>query len=41
VILAHDRALADWKGVGAVRSQYAMLTLMVLLTGLGLLILAG
>jgi hypothetical protein len=33
--------LFDWKGVGAVRSQYAMLTLMVLLTGLGLFILAG
>jgi hypothetical protein len=41
VVLAHDRALADWKGLGAVRSQYALLTLMVLLTGLGLLILAG
>jgi hypothetical protein len=41
VILAHDRALADFKGVGAVRSQYAMLALMVLLTGLGLFILAG
>jgi hypothetical protein len=41
VILAHDRALADFKGAGAVRSQYAMLALMVLLTGLGLFILAG
>jgi hypothetical protein len=41
VILAHDRALHDFKGIGAVRSQYAMLVLMVLLTGLGLLILAG
>lgn len=41
VILAHDRALSDWRGLGAVRSQYAMLTLMVLLTGLGLFILAG
>jgi hypothetical protein len=41
VILAHDRALADFRGAGAVRSQYAMLVLMVLLTGLGLLILAG
>jgi hypothetical protein len=41
VILAHDRALADFKGAGAVRSQYAMLVLMVLLTGLGLFILAG
>ncbi len=41
VVLAHDRALADFKGVGAVRSQYAMLVLMVLLTGLGLFVLAG
>ena len=41
VVLAHDRALADFKGTGAVRSQYAMLMLMVLLTGLGLFILAG
>ncbi len=40
VILAHDRALADF-GRGAVRSQYAMLLLMVGLTTLGLLILAG
>jgi len=40
VILAHDRALADF-GRGAVRSQYAMLLLMVALTTLGLLILAG
>lgn len=40
VILAHDRALADF-GEGAVRSQYAMLLLMVGLTSLGLLILAG
>lgn len=41
VVLAHDRALADFKGPGAVRSQYSMLVLMVLLTGLGLFILAG
>jgi hypothetical protein len=41
VVLAHDRALADFRGPGAVRSQYAMLVLMVLLTGLGLVILAG
>ena len=41
VILAHDRALVDFKGAGAVRSQYAMLLLMVLLTSLGLFILAG
>jgi hypothetical protein len=40
VILAHDRALADF-GRDAVRSQYAMLLLMVGLTSLGLLILAG
>lgn len=41
VVLAHDRALADFSGSAAVRSQYAMLVLMVLLTGLGLVILAG
>jgi hypothetical protein len=40
VILAHDRALVDF-GAGAVRSQYAMLLLMVALTSLGLVILAG
>lgn len=40
VILAHDRALADF-GRDAVRSQYAMLLLMVALTTLGLVILAG
>lgn len=40
VVLAHDRALADF-GPGAVRSQYVMLGLMVVLTGLGLTILAG
>jgi hypothetical protein len=40
VILAHDRALGDF-GAEAVRSQYAMLLLMVSLTTLGLLILAG
>jgi len=40
VILAHDRALTDF-GRGAVRSQYAMLLLMVALTTLGLLILSG
>jgi hypothetical protein len=40
VILAHDRALADF-GANAVRSQYAMLLLMVALTTLGLLILSG
>lgn len=41
VVLAHDRALADFHGGGAVRSQYPMLALMVLLTMLGLFILAG
>lgn len=41
VVLAHDRALADFSGPAAVRSQYAMLVLMVALTSLGLLILAG
>ena len=41
VVLAHDRALLDFQGAGAVRSQYAMLLLMVLLTTLGLFILAG
>jgi hypothetical protein len=40
VVLAHDRALKDF-GREAVRSQYAMLLLMVALTTLGLLILAG
>ena len=40
VVLAHDRALQDF-GVDAVRSQYAMLVLMVGLTTLGLLILSG
>lgn len=40
VVLAHDRALADF-GRDAVRSQYAMLALMVGLTTLGLLILSG
>ena len=41
VVLAHDRALADFPAERAVRTQYAMLGLMVLLTGLGLVILAG
>ena len=40
VVLAHDRALGDF-GPSAVRSQYAMLLLMVALTTLGLLILSG
>lgn len=41
VVLAHDRALALFPGDRAVRTQYAMLTLMVGLTALGLTILAA
>lgn len=41
VVLAHDRALADFGERVAVRTQYAMLALMVALTSLGLFILAG
>jgi hypothetical protein len=41
VVLAHDRALAEFPPVRAVRSQYAMLVLMVALTALGLTILAA
>ncbi len=41
VVLAHDRALADFPRERAVASQYVMLVLMVLLTGLGLVILAA
>lgn len=41
VVLAHDRALAVFPGPRAVRSQYAMLTLMVGLTALGLTVLAS
>ena len=40
VVLAHDRSLRDF-GRDAVRSQYAMLALMIALTSLGLLILSG
>ncbi len=40
VVLAHDRALAVFKKEGAVRSQYAMLALMVGLTVLGLTLLS-
>lgn len=40
VVLAHDRAVQDF-GRDAVRSQYAMLALMIALTTLGLLILSG
>jgi hypothetical protein len=41
VILAHDRALAIFPAERAVRTQYAMLVLMVGLTALGLTILAA
>ena len=41
VILAHDRALVDFRGVNAIRSQYAMLALMVVLTMLALFILTS
>jgi len=40
VVLAHDRALAVFPTDRAVRTQYAMLGLMVALTSLGLIILA-
>ena len=41
VLLAHDRALAVFAGPRAVRTQYAMLVLMVALTALGLTVLAA
>ncbi len=41
VVLAHDRALGDFSKAVAVRTQYAMLGLMVGLTGIGLSILAA
>ena len=41
VVLAHDRALAEFGESVAARTQYAMLVLMVALTSLGLFILAG
>jgi len=40
VVLAHDRSLSDF-GSDALRSQYAMLVLMIALTSLGLVILSG
>lgn len=40
VVLAHDRAIAEFPPTTAVRTQWAMLTLMVALTSLGLFILA-
>jgi len=41
VVLAHDRALAVFPKESAVRTQYAMLGLMVALTGLGLVLLSA
>lgn len=41
VILAHDRAVAMWEPKVAVRTQYAMLAVMVLFTAVGLFILSG
>lgn len=41
LILSHDRALADLGPDGAARIQYAMLTLVVALTSLGLFLLSG
>ncbi len=41
VVLAHDRAIAEFGGRQAARTQYAMLVLMVLLTSLGLFLLSG
>ncbi len=41
IVLAHDRALADYPATRAVRSQFPMLLLMVGLTGLGLTLLAA
>ncbi|HEY7824354.1 MAG TPA: hypothetical protein VIG24_16040 [Acidimicrobiia bacterium] len=40
IVLVHDRLLFDF-GPEAVRSQYAMLVLMIALTSFGLLILSG
>jgi hypothetical protein len=41
VILAHDRAIALFDRSDAVRTQYALLAVMVLFTASGLLILSG
>ncbi len=41
VVLAHDRALGDFGPVRGVRTQYAMLVLMVVLTMLGLVLLSS
>jgi hypothetical protein len=41
VVLAHDRAIALFERREAVRTQYALLAVMVLFTASGLLILSG
>jgi hypothetical protein len=41
VVLAHDRAIAMFDRDAAVRTQYALLAVMVLFTASGLLILSG
>jgi hypothetical protein len=41
VVLAHDRAIAQFDPDAAVRTQYALLAVMVLFTASGLLILSG
>lgn len=41
VVLAHDRAVASFDATIAVRTQYALLAVMVLFTASGLLILSG
>lgn len=41
VVLAHDRAIAMFEREAAVRTQYALLAVMVLFTASGLLILSG
>jgi hypothetical protein len=41
VILAHDRAIAIFDREDAIRTQYALLAVMVAFTATGLLILSG
>ncbi|MGH2675313.1 MAG: fenitrothion hydrolase, partial [Actinomycetota bacterium] len=41
VILAHDRSVAAFHSKVAVRTQYALLAVMVMFTATGLLILSG
>jgi hypothetical protein len=41
VVLAHDRAIAWFEARHALRTQYALLAVMVLFTSAGLLILSG